>query len=507
MVAARRLAHSLLILALFGGIIPLLLEPEETSIGKIQPQLAYLAVQDPGQLVNVIIQAGDLSPVRSEIKALGGMVIHDLRMIEGLAAVIPAGKTLDLVSNPAVRWISLDSPIQSSQSIDRQKKDSPAPSAREADHEIGPVSLANSFNEAVRAVELWNEAPDYIQGRGVTVAVIDSGSFRTSSIGRRLIKQENFSRDEYTLEDRYGHGTFITSLIAADGSETGGRYIGVAPRANVISLRISDDTGRSNESDVVGAMQWVYDNRLAYNIRVVNLSINSSSMQSYHISPLCAAAEVLWANGILVVASAGNSGTTGMYPPANDPFVLTVGATDDRGTPDLSDDAVASFSAYGKTELNTAKPELVAPGVGLIAYLPDHPSLAISREHPENRVSEEYFRMSGTSVAAALVSGAAALLFESSPHLTPDQAKYRLTAAANQDWPGYRPDTAGSGYLDIYAAVKITADQSANTGLLASQLLWEGNDPLLLGSVAWGSVSWGSVAWGSVAWGSDYWGD
>jgi serine protease AprX len=281
---------------------------------------------------------------------------------------------------------------------------------------------------------------------------------------------------------------------------------------NVISLQISDDTGRSNESDVVSAMQWVYDNHTAYNIRVVNLSLNSSVMQSYHNSPLCAAAEVLWMNGILVVAAAGNSGVSGLYPPGNDPFVITVGAVDDRGTPGLDDDAIAAFSAYGKTELNTVKPELVAPGVNLIAYMPDHHSLAISRDHPENRVSEDYFRMSGTSVAAALVSGAAALLFEASPHLSADQAKYLLMASANQSWTGYHPKQAGAGYLDAYAAVKSTDAQNANEGLLASQLLWDGNDPLLWGNVAWGSVSWGSVAWGSVAWGSvawgsDYWGD
>jgi serine protease AprX len=521
MVAARKLARALLILVLFGGLSGQVVGPVESRIEKLQPQLASLALQDPDEFVSVIVQGIEPSQARSAIEALGGVVSRELSLIRAFTAVMPAGEALALSADPAVRWISLDAPIHSSSAFvsipfktgsTQPGKPPPRHPSGEPDQEIDVRSLQSSFNHAVGAAQLWNEAPDFTQGRDVTVAVIDSGSFRSSSLGKRLIGKMKFNQDGGSSDDRYGHGTFINALIAADGSDSAGQYIGIAPRTNVISLRISDDTGRSLESDVVSAMQWVYDNRVAYNIRVVNLSLNSSEMQSYHSSPLCAAVEVLWANGILVVTAAGNSGTSGLYPPANDPFVITVGAVDDRGSPNLDDDGMAAFSAYGTTELGGIKPEIVAPGVDLIAYLPDHHSLAINQEHPENRVSEDYFRLSGTSVAAAVVSGAAALLFESAPQLTPDQAKFRLMATADQDWPAFSPEKAGAGYLDIYAAVKSTTSQSANSGLLASQLLWQGNDPLIWGNVAWGSVSWGSVAWGSVswgsvAWGSDYWGD
>ena len=143
----------------------------------------------------------------------------------------------------------------------------------------------------------------------------------------------------------------------------------------------------SYESDVVAALQWVYDNRTTYNIRVINLSLNSSVYQSYDTSPLAAACEILWFNSVVVVVSAGNNGSATLYPPANDPFVITVGATDDKATLDKADDVVASFSAYGFDDLGRSKPDLVAPGKNIIAYLPDVNSLTISQNILKTRLA------------------------------------------------------------------------------------------------------------------------
>jgi serine protease AprX len=348
------------------------------------------------------------------------------------------------------------------------------------------------------------------------VAVIDSGNFRTNGLGTRLIGQINFNTAEHTSSDQYGHGTHVDGIIADDGSSSGGQYIGIAPKVNIMGLRVADDYGMAYESDVIAAMQWVYSNKAAYNIRVVNLSLNSSVYQSYDTSPLDAAAEILWFNSVVVVVSAGNNGTATLYPPANDPFVITVGATDDKTTLDKADDSVASFSAYGVDELGRPKPDLVVPGRNIIAYLPDVSSLTIPVQHPEGVVNSLYFRMSGTSMAAPMVSGAVAILVESNPSLTPDQIKYRLMATANRNWPAYNPTTAGSGYLDIYAAVNSATTESANTGLKASNLLSSGSEPITWGSVGWNSVGWNSVGWNSVGWNSvgwnsvgwnsDYWG-
>ena len=224
--------------------------------------------------------------------------------------------------------------------------------------------------------------------------------------------------------------------------------------------------------------------------------------------------EILWFNKIVVVVSAGNKGSGAIYPPANDPFVITVGATDDKGTSSLSDDVMASFSAYGLTSDNVQKPDLVAPGSNIIARLVNQ-NMGLANAHPSNKVGNQYFSMSGTSMAAPMVSGAVALLLQDEPNLTPDQVKYRLTATANKSWSGYNASKSGAGYLDIYTAVKGTTTQSANTGVIASQLLSTGSTPIVWGSVGWNSVGWNtvgwnsvgwnSVGWNSVGWNSDYW--
>ena len=230
--------------------------------------------------------------------------------------------------------------------------------------------------------------------------------------------------------------------------------------------------------------------------------------EPYHTSALDAAVEILWFNGIVVVVAAGNNGTgTGpvtLYPPANDPFVITVGAAEDKGTPALSDDTMAAFSAYGTTENSFAKPDLVAPGRHIVSTLASTSVYAFVN-HLLHRVDSNYFRMSGTSMAAPVVSGAAALLLQDEPNLTPDQVKYRLKATANTAWAGYDAAKAGAGYLDAYAAVYGTTTQSANTGIAASQMLFSGSDPVTWGSVNWNSVNWNSVNWNSVNWNSVNW--
>lgn len=398
--------------------------------------------------------------------------------------------------------------------------DSTTPLSFATSSDDAPVNtsvLSNVYPKVIRADLAWNSAP-YYQGSGITVAVVDSGTFKTNALGTRLIGEVNFNSAEHTTADQYGHGTFVAGVIGDDGSASGGKYTGTAPKVNLLGVRIADDYGMGLESDVVDALQWIYNNKATYNIRVVNLSLNSGTWQSYHTSPLNAAVEILWFNGIVVVVSAGNNGTATLFPPANDPFVITVGATKDMNTLSLTDDVVASFSAYGTDETGRVKPDLVAPGSNIIAFLPDTSRLTISTDHPENRVDSNYFRLSGTSMSAPMVSGAAAILLQEEPNLTPDQVKYRLKASANQNWPGYNAATAGAGYLDVYAALTTNSSASANTNLPVSNLLNSGSsgvsgvwgsvswNSVSWNSVSWNSVSWNSVSWNSVSWNSDYWG-
>ena len=284
--------------------------------------------------------------------------------------------------------------------------------------------------------------------------------------------------------------------------------MGVAPKARLVDVKVLNDQGQGSTSAVVSGLQWIYDNRLTYNIKVVNLSLNSAVIESYHTSPLDAALEILWFNKVVVVVSVGNTSSTSIYPPANDPFVITVGAVDDKGTVAITDDAMAAFSTWGTTSNGFAKPDLVAPGRNIVSVLSsDDCNLVTS--HSGNAVTystgTRYFKMSGTSMASAVVAGAAALLLQDEPNLNPDQVKYRLKATANTAWTGYTAAKAGAGYLDINAAVNGTTTQAANTGIQASQALFGGTQPPVWGSVNWSSVNWSSVNWSSVNWSSVNW--
>ncbi len=380
---------------------------------------------------------------------------------------------------------------------------------------IDTSNLNNPYVQAIRADQVWNEAP-YLQGQGVTVAVVDSGiadhvDLTDAAGNSRILTHVQFMSNASSPDDLYGHGTHVAGSIAGNGLQSDGVYMGVAPKANLVDVKVIDDHGAGYTSDVVAGIQWIYENHEAYNIRIVNISLNSAVVESYDKSPLDAALEILWFNGITVVVSVGNNGSSAdgyLYAPANDPFFITVGATDDMGTIDTSDDILADFSAHGNTQGGFQKPDVLTPGVDIISLIASDDSNLLL-EHPDHIVIDPdggtYFRMSGTSMSSAVASGVVALLLQDEPGLNPDQVKYRLMATGSY-FATPTPGPKSVSYLDVPAAIHGTTTETANTGVAASKLLWSGSDPINWTSVNWGSVNWGSVNWGSVNWGSVNWG-
>ncbi len=479
--------------------------PAPAALAHAQPLLLQIAQDNPQQVVDVIVQKEVVGTgLEKSVAALGGWVTRDLSLINAFAAAMTAQAAVDLAGSTGVRWVSLDELVQASTCTEC----------------IDTSALASAYIRAVRADQVWNGSP-HLQGQGVGIAIVDSGInpnadlYTTAGLNRE-VADVRFNTDyNANPSDGYGHGTVVSSIAGGDGSDSGGKYIGMAPMVNIINVKVTNDDGSATASSVVAGLQWVYDNRVKYNIRVVNLSFNSTVAESYQTSPLDAAVEILWFNKIVVGASAGNQGNGAIYPPANDPFVITVGATDDKGTGTLADDTIATFSAYGTTSDGFKKPDLVAPGKNIVGRLVNT-NMGMGGAHPANVVAGSYFKMSGTSVSAPIVSGAIALLLQDEPNLTPDQVKYRLRATANKSWAGYNSAKAGGGCLDIYAAVTRATTASANTGIKASNLLTTGSAPITWNSVGWNSVGWNSVGWNSVGWNtvgwnsvgwnSDYWG-
>src|SRR3954463_7969913 len=294
------------------------------------------------------------------------------------------------------------------------------------------------------------------------IAIVDSGVQARSDFGSRLVASVNLcSLCNDTANDAEGHGTMVAGVAAGSGDYPGG-----AQNAPLVSIRTANADGQSRTTDVIAAADWILQHAKQYNIRVANFSLAGASDTSIRVDPLDKAVEALWLNGIVVVAAAGNHGQGGpvsmSYAPGNDPFVITVGATDQNGTSDPSDDTIPSWSAHGTTMDGFSKPDLSAPGRYMIAPAPMDGTIA--KTVPDRIIAPGYMWMSGTSFSTPVVSAAAAQILARHPGFTPDQVKGALMLTAN--YLGNVSDNAGGvGEIDAAVAASINNPPNPNVGL------------------------------------------
>jgi serine protease AprX len=314
-------------------------------------------------------------------------------------------------------------------------------------------------------------------GAGVTVAFIDSGitSYQHPDLAdSRVLAFVDFVNQRTVKYDDNGHGTHIAGIIGGSGKLSAKKYAGMAPGASLVSLKVLDQNGEGSIGNILKALDWVYINGKAYGVRVVNLSVGAAVTESYYTDPLTLAARTLVDSGITVVAAAGNGGQNalgrpqwgGVVSPANAPWVLTVCAFSTKGTYSVADDSVAPFSSAGPTAIDfSAKPDLCAPGVGVVSTAgPDstlfQSGLLSSLLLPGTVVSlypyAPYESLSGTSMATPAVSGAIALMLQANPKLTPNLIKAILEFTAISK-PGVSPLRQGAGFMNVSHAVALAA--------------------------------------------------
>jgi serine protease AprX len=300
------------------------------------------------------------------------------------------------------------------------------------------------------------------RGQGIDVALIDSGVAPVAGLDgpNKLVIGPDLSFDAPSSNvanlDGFGHGTAMASIIAGNDGDAGG-FKGVAPKARIVSVKVGAANGAVDVSQIIAGIDWVvahaHDDGL--NIRVMNISLGTSSNQSYVLDPLAHAAEAAWRKGIVVVASVGNDGTSNnsVADPAMDPFLVAVGSSDPHGTVDTSDDTVSSFSSRGTGSRHA---DLVAPGSYVVGLRV--PGSSLDQQFPGARIGDRFFRGSGTSQAAAVVSGGVADLLSARPNLTPDQVKKVLTrtATAIMGFANY----VGAGLLNIDASLDGATDNA-----------------------------------------------
>jgi hypothetical protein len=332
-----------------------------------------------------------------------------------------------------------------------------------------PGSLHSITTQVTGAKAFWDRG---ITGRGVDVAVIDSGVTPVDGLraSGKVVHGPDLSFESQWCDaggscknspqrnlDTYGHGTHMAGIIAGrddavtDVSRaTAGDFVGMAPDARVVSVKVADAQGATDVSQVIAGIDWVIQNKRSYglNIRVLNMSFGTDGVQSYLLDPLAHAAEQAWHAGIVVVVAGGNNGygSAKLNNPAYNPYLIAVGGTDGKGTYTVADDVIASWSATGDGARN---PDVVAPGQSVVSLRT--PGSYLDNAHPGARQGERLFRGSGTSQAAAVVSGAAALIVQQRPTIRPDQVKALLTGTA-QHLPAADVVAQGDGLIDLRAA-------------------------------------------------------
>jgi serine protease AprX len=444
----------------------------------------------PSQVFSVIVQGSR----GTKSKAVAGAVDNStsakpgrakglkksFTSVNGVSADLTGAQVLDLAKRPGILAITPDSRVR----------------------------LSGQFSNDQTWVDSAGVS-DFFTGNALSgltapaIAVVDSGvAAGRMDFGGRVIKSVTMTNLlPNSAGDGRGHGTFVAGIAA--GSKGG--YAGAAPTAPIVSIDVMDDNGMAMTSDVIAAADWILANKTRYNIGVANFSLQSTSAGSFMFDPLDKAVEKLWFNGVVVVAAAGNYGdngqpTTVAYAPGNDPFVITVGASDTNNTGwTSSDDTAAPWSAYGYTLDGFAKPDLGAPGRHLVGPVPATSTMPL--EHPERVTSPGYMWMSGTSFSAPVVSGAAALILAKNPNWSPDKVKGALMLTARPTAAGL---ALGVGEVNAKAAFDATNPPNPNAGL--NQFVGsDGTGGTVFDSASWASTATANASWNQASWANASW--
>jgi serine protease AprX len=485
-----------------------------TYTGQTQVVVQYA----PGTPVTCSGIFGLVDCLVNDVVKLGGTVLGQLPLVNGVVALLDHNGIVSLSNQSNVVYISKDR------------------------------SLTPFFDNAAPAVNASAAWQSNYVGYGIGVALIDSGVNSHLDLATtgllplsRVVYNQSFVPGDSSTADPYGHGTHIAGLVAGNGASSTGPFYsqtfkGIAPGSQIVNLRVLDAKGSATDSTVIAAISRAIALKSTYNIRVINLSLGHAVYESYKLDPLCIAVEKAWKNGIVVVVAAGNNGrylpTSGyatVTSPGNDPYVLTVGSMKPMGTPQRTDDLIASYSSKGPTMIDhVAKPDLVAPGNLLVST--ETSNTALYNTETSNLVpysayvyggssspSKTYFELSGTSMATGVVSGMVADLLQAHPTMTPDQVKARLMKTASKSFPTsssvydattgitytsqYDIFTVGAGYVDMAAALAST-ELSSGTAMSPTAVYNSSTGNVTLTSDS--SAVWGtSQAWsGPAVWGS-----
>jgi serine protease AprX len=406
-----------------------------------------------------IISAKNFSVLKDNLKALGVIPTHELKIIDSVAVDLTDEQLSSLQQKQKVT-INTNHKVKLNGQTYGQRR-------------WQPKSVVTEQVDATYVHQTGNF------GEGVTIGFLDTGLEHLSGLSTDLYGRDkawgtydaiNDTVSNHGIEES-GHGTHVASIAVNSDYDSYGQIYGVAPNAAHVGIKAFDAEGKATYADVIRGISWALDVKEQINLRILNMSFSGPVRSNYWEDPLNKAVMKAWQAGVVVVASAGNKGSAPMTigVPGNVPYIITVGAMTDNYTAfNYNDDKVATFSSAGPTPEGFVKPDIIAPG-GHISGLMAFDSQIVS-EHPEYHDGGRYFEMSGTSQAAAVVSGVVALMLTDNPELTPDQVKCKLMDSAysadNQDGSmRYSVFQQGAGLVSAYYAIESAALNCANNTL------------------------------------------
>jgi len=448
----------------------------------VAPGLLSSAQSNPANTFSVIVQGKGGNQAAHAVADVLGLSVKAARTfssIDGVAVDLTGAQILAVASDKHVTAITADARVRLSVA---------APTTEKWPYVTGVQKYwASGVNPAAPAA---------------TIAIVDSGidATRPEFAGRIAASVNLSSLPGNSPGDGRGHGTFVAGIAAGDLQGK----TGAAPGAKIVSLDVMDDQGMAKTSDVIAAADWILANKSKYGIRVANFSLHSAVANSFMYDPLDKAVERLWFNNVVVVVAAGNygkpDGPSGVpFAPGNDPFVITVGASDTGKSVSTNDDVAAPWSAYGYTLDGFAKPDLAAPGRYMVGPVPVTSTLYTERA--DHVVEPGYMELSGTSFSAPIVSGVAALILGKHPEFTPDQVKGALMVGTKP-----MPQAAGlsEGVGEVNASRSIDTLNPPNPNRALNAFLV--TNPLT-GSRAFDAASWAAKAKADASWSDASWAD
>ncbi|MBV9894350.1 MAG: S8 family peptidase [Chloroflexi bacterium] len=481
--------------------LPLTAFPASAAPAPASPQLDDAVIQrlqaaPDSSLIPVIVE-GALSSSNSDnlaraqqaeshVRSNGGHVVGSSSLLGASVAELTPAQIRNLANDPAIGHIHIDADVK-------------ATAANTDGAQTGSTPIV--FQQTTGATQAWQSGDT---GKGVTVAVLDSGIANTAdAFGTRIKARVDFVDPAMPAQgDPAGHGTHVAGIVAASRSFPSP---GMAPDASLVSVRVLDPSGSSRVSTVIRGLEWIIAHKDALGIRVVTMALGAPASGSYREDPLAAAAEMAWRSGLVVVTAAGNDGPAAgtISTPGFDPLVLTVGASDESGTPRTTDDVVPSWSSEGPTSDGVAKPDLVAPGRMIVSVRV--PGGTVEQALPTHIEGPELFRLSGTSEATAVTAGAAALVIGHYPQANADQVKALLVRTTTR-LAGASPSAQGSGEVNVAQALRTALPGDAGQNVrpsgaflrLLAQLDFE--DVVNALHVNWDHVNWDHVNWDHVNW-------